>query len=108
MVSGMSLPGFNIITLDPDSLSVKEQKFYNTHSHSAMVQSMITWLQSLVDGTLLIGCSSDEAENRMQPADWTVLVSIPIRSAVLVKTLVTKRKKVGLKSKCLPLPPPQG
>ena len=78
MVSGMRLPGFNIITLDPDSLSVKEQKFYNTHSQSAIVQSMITWLQSLVDGTLLMGCSTDEPTSKMQTADWTILVSIPI------------------------------
>ena len=78
LVSGMRLPGFNIITLDPDSFSVKEQKFYNTHSSSANVQSMMTWLRSLVDGTLLMGCSNDEPTKNMQSADWTLLVSLPI------------------------------
>ena len=67
-------PGFHLIAYKFPSFAKIEAKAFHTFLAGESAK-MITWLNGLDDGTIILGCSRDDAATSMGNEGWTALVS---------------------------------
>ena len=66
-------PGFHLISYRFPSFTKLEAKVFKTF-FSGEAAKMITWLDGLDDGTIILGCSIDDAATSMGAEGWAALV----------------------------------
>ena len=65
--------GFYFVTFKFPDFTKIEEKVFRTYLASE-VAPMVTWIDELPDGTIVLVCSRDEAANGMNSAGWAALV----------------------------------
>ena len=68
-------PGFYLISYKYPSFTKLETKPFKTF-FAGEAANMITWLNGLEDGTVILGCSIDDAATSMGAEGWAALVRL--------------------------------